>query len=259
MELSEIVRLVELDQVLTANLLRVANSAWSGSLRQIMTVRDALLRLGVGRILEFAVGCEVAKPMAQELPGYGLAEKELWRHSVAAALAVEYMSAVTSKPIPPAAFTAALLHDIGKLLLNKHLGPEGQAAMAELTFGEGLPYVEAERRLLGTDHAEVGGVLARLWDLPEPLVTAIEMHHDAHSEPNDLLDAVQVGNAVAKLIGVGFGNEQLNLRVNSESLPRLGISAKGLELLCLRVVEGLVAAENFFEGKDDGTKRADSR
>lgn len=249
---AEVSAVVELDQALTANVLRLANSAWSAASTTIDTVRGAVLRLGAGRILEIAVGERVAGQMNRACPGYELGEHELWRHSVAAALATEQLKNFAREPVPGVAFTAALLHDIGKLVLGRHLSAEMIAQVRELSQRAGLCYLDAERQLIGTDHAEVGGAVARHWQFPAVIVDAIERHHDPDAQPEPVLDAVHIANAVAKLIGVGLGSEQMNMRASTQAATRLGLSSAGLEGLCASVVVELAKTEQLWGVKADG-------
>jgi putative nucleotidyltransferase with HDIG domain len=244
---------VELDQALTANVLRLANSAWSAASVPIDTVRGAVLRLGAGRILELAVGERVAGQMSRECPGYELGEHELWRHSVAAALATEHLNRFATKNVPSVAFTAALLHDIGKLVLGRHLNPEIINQVRELARVEKLCYLEAERRVIGTDHAQVGGAVARHWQFPAQIVDAVERHHDPDAQPEPVLDAVHIANAVAKLIGIGLGSEQMNMKASSEAATRLGLSSSGLESLCATVMDELAKTEELWGVKAHGS------
>ena len=115
---------IALDQALTVKILRLANSAAGGSRLKIATVGDALVRLGVGVVLSMATGSSVQRLIRVGLPEYGLSEGDLWRHSVAAALASEAAASVCQTPVPPESFTAALLHDIGKLVLVQFLDPD---------------------------------------------------------------------------------------------------------------------------------------
>ncbi len=241
-----IAQVIEFDQALTANVLRLANSAWSGAQRHIDTVRDAVLRLGGARILELAVGQHIAGPMSQRCNGYELGEYELWRHSVAAALAAERLGRFTSKPVPGSAFTAALLHDIGKLVLNRHINRNLLGQIYAMMDERRIPYLQAERELFGTDHAEVGGHVARHWKFPDVLVHAIERHHDPDVEPNPVLDAVHIANATAKLAGVGLGSEQMYMKASTEAAARLGLSSGGLESLCATVVDELARTEALW-------------
>ncbi len=252
---NDVAAVIELDQALTANTIRLANSAWSGSPKRIDTVREAVLRLGAGRILELAVGERVASALSRPCPGYELGEYELWRHSVAAALATEHLGRFAPRRVPGVTFTAALLHDIGKLLLARHLDRETVARIRETAASGGRTYLEAERSVLGTDHAEVGGAVARHWEFPPPIVAAIERHHDPDAEPDPVLDAVHIANAVAKLAGIGLGSEQMNMAASSQAAGRLGLSASGLESLCAAVLDELNRTEELWGIKAHGTER----
>lgn len=242
----QIVEVIKYDEALTANALRLANSAWSGARKQIDDVRGAVIRVGVARILAMAVGGRVTKVMSEPCEAYELPENELWRHSVAAALATERMGRFTTQSIPSAAFTAALVHDIGKLLLARHVGPSARQEILSMISKGGMSFLEAERTVTGTDHAEVGGDIARVWGFPEALVLAIECHHDLGNHTEPLLDAVHMANVVAKLIGVGLGSEQMNMEANVEASQRLGLSVAGLESLCATVIDELAATEELL-------------
>jgi len=248
-DVGDITQVVEYDQALTANILHWANSVWSGARNPIQTVREAVIRLGAGNILQLAVGHRLVKSMNQSCPAYELAENELWRHSVASALAAEYLGRFVKRPVPSVAFTAALLHDIGKLLLNRHLEPAMLTEIDRLVASEHLTYVEAEFRVLGTDHAKIGGLIARHWKFPDLLVAGIERHHEPDFAQSDVLDAVHVSNLVAKFIGVGLGSDQMNLNASTAAVDRLGLTYTGLESLCANVKAELEKAENLWEVK----------
>lgn len=252
-DVGEVGRVIELDQALTVKVLRLANSALSGSQIAIDTVQQAVVRIGSSRILQLVVGNRVAKVMQQPCDGYELAERELWRHGVAAALAAESVSKAASESVPGSAFTAALLHDIGKLLLTRHFGPQVIEAIQTVMVDDGMLFVDAERRLFKTDHAQVGGAVARHWGFPDDLVQAIELHHDPDAEPNPVLDTVHVANLVAKMIGVGLGTEQMHLKASAEAPKRLGLRQGDLEGLCASVLDELAKAEEMYGSEDDGS------
>lgn len=248
-QVADITRVVELDEALTANLLRWANSAWSRSQNPVVSVREAVIRVGSGTILKLIVGEKVRRSLSTAAPAYELDENELWRHSVAAALAAESLHLFTDHPVSGAAFTAALVHDIGKLVLGRHLSPEILREIRRLIEEDKLTYVDAEFKVLGTDHAKVGGAVARHWQFPETLVRAIELHHNPDANPDPVLDAVHLSNLTAKLIGAGLGSEQLNMLASSEAARRLGLSSAGLESLCAHVQAELEKAESAWKGE----------
>jgi len=249
-EVGDVARTIELDQALTVKVLRLANSALSGSQIEIDTVQQALVRIGSSRILQLVVGNRVGKVMQQPCDGYELAESELWRHSVAAALAAELVSKAASESVPGSAFTAALLHDIGKLLLTRHFGPQVIEAVHTVMLEDGLLFLDAERRLFKTDHAQVGSAVTKHWGFPEELVQAIEQHHDPDADPNPVLDTVHVSNLVAKMIGIGLGIEQMHLQASVEAPKRLGLRQQDLEGLCASVLDELAKAEDMYGSED---------
>ena len=251
-DMGQIAEVIQYDPALTANALRLANSAWSGAGRRIETAKDALLRLGVAQILKLAVGGRVLTAMNRSCEGYGMGEHELWRHSVAAALAAEKMSAFTAEPAPPAAFTACLIHDIGKLILSRYLNRAAVELIRETARVKKVTYWLAERDVLGTDHAAVGALVARHWKFPETLVNAIERHHDPDASPDRLLDVVHIANAAAKLAGIGLGSEEMNFSASCDSCRRLGLTASGVEKLCAEIIDGLARATEFWRTDKDG-------
>ena len=253
-DMGQIAQVIQYDPALAANALRLANSAWSGASRHIETVKDAVLRVGVAQILKLAVGGRVLRAMNRACGGYGMGEHELWRHSVAAALAAEKMDTFIAEPASPAAFTACLIHDIGKLVLSRYLDKAAGELILEAARKEDVTYWQAEREVLGTDHAAVGALVARHWEFPETLVNAIERHHDPDAKPDHLLDVVHIANAVAKLAGVGLGSEGMNLHASCDSCRRLGLAASGVEKLCAEVLYGLAKAEEFWRTDDNGAQ-----
>jgi putative nucleotidyltransferase with HDIG domain len=247
-EINEIARVIEFDEALTANVLKVANSVQSASITPITTIREAIIRLGAGQILKIAVGRQTNSSLSQSFPEYQLEEHELWRHSVASALAAENISAFSSVKIPGVAFTAALLHDIGKLLIRRHLNSDVLQTIQILINERDLTWFEAEYRVLGTTHAEVGGTIARYWKFPDELIYAIENHHNPDLKTSEIYDTVHIANTVAKTIGVGLGVEQMNLYASTEAAKRLGLSPADFEALCAKVKDELASAEEIMRG-----------
>jgi putative nucleotidyltransferase with HDIG domain len=162
------------DPVLTAVVLREANSAFVGAREATSTVEQAVVRLGGARVLAIAVANSLPSEVNQALPGYGIHEGGLHTHAVATSHAADVVRMMSPAQLPPSMVTAALLHDIGKILLARLLRP--QLIPAATSQGEGI--TAAERELLDLDHAEVGAALAAQWKLPAEIVQAIQFHHE---------------------------------------------------------------------------------
>ncbi|MFH1999591.1 MAG: HDOD domain-containing protein [Planctomycetota bacterium] len=249
MHVSDLAQVIEYDEALTANLLRLANSTWFIGMEPIMTVKEAVVRMGTAQILKMVVGRHLAGPMSTAIPGYDLAEHEHWRHSVAAALAAEHLSSLLFKPMPGLAFTVSLMHDIGKLILGRRLGSDIVSQIHRAVKEEQISFVEAERLIMGTNHAEMGAEIARYWKFPEPMINAIELHHDPDVQPDALIDLVHIGNIVARLMGVGLGCEELHLKTSQQAPKRLGVSPANLEQVCAKVLLELDRADELLTGQ----------
>ena len=174
--LEEVAKTAALDQALTGKLLRHANSAASGSSQEITSVSTAVMRMGPGMVLSIALGEGLQGSLKPALPAYGMEEGALWLHSIASALAIEVLRKAGWKP-PPGTFVAALVHDVGKLVIGRKLNGMG----IKLTSGDSEEsWVQGEAEQLGIDHAELGGAIARAWKLPTGVAEAVEHHHSPH-------------------------------------------------------------------------------
>jgi putative nucleotidyltransferase with HDIG domain len=230
---NKIAEIVQYDVAVAANILRVANSAAYAGRFRIDCVRDAVVRLGTTTLLEIVLG-EHLKALKAPAPIYDLTEDDLWLHGAAASLAVKAMKhEVPAGRIPPEASIAALVHDIGKLIMVRFLSADvGQIRI--LCQRKNLTFPEAERDLFGCDHCEVGAAIARKWSFPDAITRAISRHHTVPIvEPDAMLDAVMLANLAAMSVGVGLGCAGLNFKVDySGSRERLGMTMEGFERAC---------------------------
>ena len=245
----EIARIVEYDGAVAANILRIANSMAYGGRFRTQCLRDAVVRLGTASLLNVVLGNHL-KTLKTAAPMYNLTENDFWLHSAASSLAVKAMIAETEPShIPQAAAVAALLHDIGKLLIVRYLRADVSVILT-LAKEKQLPFVEAERELLGCDHTEVGSEMARKWHFPPDIAHAIECHHQmTQDEADPVLDAVMLANLAAKSLGAGLGADGMNFCIDyTGSRQRLGLKVESFERACaqtaiwlndLRKLEGI--------------------
>jgi len=246
--IEEFIKVIKFDQALTIKILSWANSSWSSSHSEITDIKSAVLRVGGATIVNMCIGNHLAKSMQRSCTGYELGENQLWRHSVAAALAVENMVNFSKQTIPAAAFTATLLHDIGKLILNRHIGNKDMnGRLKHMMNQDHMSYIEAEQTALNTNHALIGSAVANEWKLPNLFEAAIANHHDPDQQESLLLDAVHIGNAIAKLIGEGLGIEAMNLNVSSLSAERLGLTNQDIQALCVKTTIALEETESLWK------------
>jgi putative nucleotidyltransferase with HDIG domain len=246
-DFAEVVAAVEFDAAVTSNILRIANSPVYGGRAEIQHIRDAIVRLGTAALLDIVLVGHL-RTMKSSASLYGLSEDDLWLHGAASSLAVRAIAReAENRRIPAASGIAALIHDIGKLIMVRYLDAD-VSAILELCRREGITFVEAERELLSCDHAVIGGAMARKWNFPEAITVAIEQHHSsAEADPTPMLDAVILANLAAKAAGVGLGAEGLNLRVDANgSRERLGLTLEGFERACAQTVFWLQDLQRSF-------------
>jgi putative nucleotidyltransferase with HDIG domain len=245
----DICRVIEYDPALTANCIKLANSAFFASPAPVNTVREAIQKIGAGRILQDVVGREVGPRFIRPMPAYEMEELELWQHSVATATAAALLPRFSKVAIPPMALTAALLHDMGKLIIARHMDNDTRDEIRRAVFDHGLTYVAAERQILGFDHAQVGGLVARRWRFPDELASCIAWHHHPRHDriANTSFDAVHIANAVAKTIGTGLGIEGMNMKIDVNAAESLGLTAESLEALCAYTMLELPRTLELFE------------
>jgi HD-like signal output (HDOD) protein len=231
----EIAECLAFDPVLTAKLLRAANSAFSAPTRPITRTRDAVLRLGPGLVYSLAMGL-CAKPlMDKDIPGYGLTRGELWRHSVRAALAAEAATGLCRAPIPREAFTAALLHDFGKLVVGRFLTAEDRDLLRRAVEESGVEDAEAESEILSLHHGEVGAVIAQHWKLPDGIVQGILHHHDPAKGDQPVCYVTYLADVVAKTVEA---SEPLPTRARQhlgDAMERLRLDPTNFDALCEKV------------------------
>lgn len=231
------------DQGLTANVLKLANSAYYGHPRRVTTVTDAVVLLGMSAIRSLALSSHTARLLSRPLPGYAMARGDLWRHSLAVAFVSRRLAAEGAAVAVEEAFVAGLLHDLGKVVLSDFLG-DGFEELTVTAHRRRIPLHVAERELLGFDHADVGARIAGAWRFPPPLVEAIGMHHrpaEAAVAPA-LTHTVCAADAACRMVAAGVGPDAVPLAVDPLSLEAAGVTAARLAAL-IAELEPVITAD----------------
>ncbi|MBU1948867.1 MAG: HDOD domain-containing protein [Candidatus Eisenbacteria bacterium] len=200
-DLPKVIPCLEFDPGLTSNLLRLVNSPYFGFQRDITSVREACIRLGIRRVRDLVVASVVGPIVRQSIKGYSLESCALWEHSVATAIASEKLSGALGIQMPFATFTSAILHDVGKIVMGTFV-EIGSGPIMRLSREQGLDFNKAEQQILGTDHAEVGAALLHEWSFPQIIVDVVRWHHDPEEapEPSISLDIVHCADGIAIIL-----------------------------------------------------------
>ncbi len=225
------------DQSLSATLLRMANSAYYGFYRRISSATDAIVVLGFSKVRDIALTATAFQTLKHAPGAFDLTQ--LWRHSLAAAMAAEQIARVLHLPPINGYFSAGLLHDIGKVALGL-LYPAAYEQAVQLVVKEGIPVCQAERSVLKLDHCAAGAALGEHWNLPLPVVEAIRRHHEpersvAHAE---LVHVTALANVLAYESGMGDRADVEILMPDMQlSLELLGLRPEQREHVIQRVRE----------------------
>ena len=249
--IGQIVETIRYDQAVTAEVLRLCNSAYFGLSKRVNSIDDAVCLLGTAKVLQLVMSAHVQAMLRRPQEGYGLMPGALWEHSVAVALGCrEYAQRIGLETVG-LSFTLGLLHDVGKVVLNEYVAAE-YAEIVRRATEEHLSFVELEEQVLGFTHAEVGARLAERWSLPEPLIHSIRFHHEPDKSPTPdlLLDCVHLADATCLLMGIGGGMvDGLSYRAEPAVLERHGLSSRDLETIGMGIVVELKSVRTLFADK----------
>jgi len=231
------------DPGLSANILRLANSAHFGVSSKVGSLKKAVLLLGLKRFEQIAISAYMNKTMDKVVEGYDLAPGELWIHSIAVATTAEAIAKLLKAPDSSDVFIAALLHDIGKLILGQFV--KADSRHIESVVAKGGPMVRAEYLVLGTDHAEIGALILKKWSFPDDIVNAVRWHHDPEyisitqnclKEPNTKSDIVYLSNLIFQSLKINDSTSGKLAMPVPEVLDRLRIKPNQYKIIAEKAI-----------------------
>ena len=244
---AEIEEILRMDPGLTANVLKLSNSAYFGFPSKIGSVHKAIILLGAKRLMQLVMTSCVNSVMNKSIPGYDLPPGEMWRHSIAVSVAAEGLIEELNAPEADEIFTAALLHDVGKLVLGEFV--KDDIEKIEKIVSKNVSFEAAEQTVIGIDHAEIGAKILESWGLPEEIVSAVRWHHDpeAADETSTLIDVVHVANVLCLMIGIGAGREGLQYRPSPVVTKRLGLKPAHIEKVASHTLDWVSDLTDVYE------------
>ena len=224
-EIQSITEEIRKDQVISAKTLQLCNSVMFARRRKIESLEHALVMLGQQLLLKFVISASVNNFFNQAGMGYSLCKGGIYHHAVGTAAIAEKLADLTGKVEPPMAYTAGLLHDIGKVVLDQFINSGFPLFYRELNE-EKKNFLEVEKQVLGTDHTEVGADLARNWSLPESLVETIQHHHKPEDaqQHNALVHIVHLADLLMSRFHSGLELERLETEALAARLEAVGLS-----------------------------------
>ncbi len=249
-DLMQIVNVVKTDATLTARVLKVVNSAAFGLINEITSLDRAISYLGERLVVGIAIGDCAAQLFDKELKGYEGEHGALWRHDLRTAIASREVVTQSNSTInPDLAFTAGLLHDIGKALISDYLQGTASDVLQKIENNEFSDYLAAEEELIGFDHPRAGYELALVWKLPEPIAEVIRFHHtpaEASEEFRELVYAVHLGDNIAMMGGCGTGADSMQYMLDTNYTQYVDLHPNALANIMLVVNEDYEKLERSF-------------
>jgi putative nucleotidyltransferase with HDIG domain len=222
---ADIVEVIKYDLGITANLLRKCNSAYFGHKKKVTSIKQAVSYLGIDQVVSLVVMGNSANNFNRGQKGYDLKEGELWRYSVSSAIIAQELAEKRNIGNLSLVFTSALLKDIGKLILHTYVNESFEDIMG-LVQDQGLTFREAEEKVLGIDHAEIGARVAERWNFNPATINIIRYHHDPDKAPpmDPFIPIIYLADSICMMIGIGVGSDGLAYRHYQDVVDRLGIS-----------------------------------
>lgn len=233
--IGEVEDILRYDPGLTANVLKLANSAYFGIPSRIGSVKQAIILLGTNRLIQLVTASCVGAVMKKAVPGYNIPPGDLWRHSIAVSIAAEALVKDKKNVDSEDFFTPALLHDVGKLILGNFVN-EDLTAIESITC-KGIPFVIAENMILGTDHTEIGAKILSRWSFPEDVVHAVQYHHDPEAAETSSMkiDVVHLSNLLCQTNSNTPDSAGNSVELSAEVIDRLGIQLSQFEAISGKV------------------------
>ncbi len=242
--------LIEKDPALTTKMLRLANSAFYGIPRSISSVSSAVVILGFNTIRSLVLSASVMKMFSADSKKQGIDKDRFWKHSIVCALAAKIIVRhfINVRMMDPeSAFCAGILHDIGKLIFNEYVGDDYKIA-CEYAVANKVPLLEAERAILGIDHAQIGRLLADKWALPLDLEYSLVYHHAPYEADKltDLISTVHIADVLTHKVGLDLWQGEVHIQEWVDTKKVLRITDTDLTKILTTIEESVEKSLEFF-------------
>ncbi len=246
--MSDLANIIQHEPALTANVLKLANSAFFGLPGKIYEAKQAVIYLGMRQVIDLVLLATCAKSFEGAHEGYGLDKGELWKSAVSAAIIANDLSKIKGLKETGLIFTGALMRDIGKVILNQYL----RSAMIQVldrVKDKNVTFREAERQVLGFDHTQVGAMVAKSWNFPKPLQCILIYYHRPLEAKGCYLNAsvVYLADALCRRMEIGKGIDDPFYPEDGRVARSLGIDESTMQAVVDEFAEKLERVNELFQ------------
>jgi putative nucleotidyltransferase with HDIG domain len=245
--MAEVANIIQYDPAVTASVLRTCNSAYFGLKHPAESVQDAVTLLGIDQVVQIVLMKSGVKLLSGKQEGYGLHEGAMWKYSVSSALIAKQIAKRLSLKNKNTIYTAALLKDIGKTVLDRFV-LDSFEKISTLVVAGGLSFREAEKKIIGVDHAELGGMIAKMWKFSPRMVKLIRHHHlsDISMVTDKEVATVYLADCICMMIGIGVGSDGLAYRFNEQAMKSLSMDADDISRVIALFAVNMQEVENLL-------------
>ncbi len=249
---NDLQKVISLDPVLTGRVLKLVNSAYFALGKSITSLTRAIIMLGVNTVKNLALSYAILKNMKGSGSFQAFTADDFWLHCLGVGVVAKSLAAI-QKRLPGEQeeyFVAGLLHDLGKLPLNKQFSRE-YYQVCQSAPGQGEPFILSENRLLGIDHCKVGAMIARKWQLGESMIETLSCHHnpdDCSVQSQDMVSTISLANQMVIGSAIGTAGDCIIDSAMLEVLTdKLGVDEGQISNLEETVFEEIEKAKIFLE------------
>ena len=237
-------KVIIFDTAVTANLLKVVNSAYFGLPGKVDSVHQAIVYLGMAQVVDLVLLSASGENLQTAQQGYDLEAGELWKYSVASALIARTLAEKKGVKDTHLIFTAALLKDIGKVILNQYV-KDSFDKINVLVTKQNFTFREAEKEVIGIDHAELGGMVAENWKFSPKMVEIIRHHHRPQETSISEFESaiVYTADTICMMMGIGVGSDGLAYRFHREVVESLELTENEFQKMVAGFVDKIEQIE----------------
>ncbi len=243
---------VKLDQSLTTAVLRRCNSSYFGLRREITSLREAIVYIGLADLKRMIIRSGTAKYFEKKKDGYEVEQGELWAHSIAVSTIADKIKDMFGVENSDYAYIAALLHDVGKLVMSVFVN-EKTKKISEILENEEVSFLDAEMQVLGITHPEIGAKVLEVWKFPEEIITTVRRHHSPMDENSTAIEnTVRTADGLAMMMGFGTNADGLRYQGFSDICDKYDIHKKTLETIMAETLDditGTLSEYGFTKGE----------
>ena len=236
-DIGDLATIIERDQSIAIRILKLINSAHYGLSGKVSSIKQACSLLGLRALQEVIITAAVSKVLERELKGYEFESGELWLHSVATGFCSRILAEKKNRELANDAYTGGLLHDVGKIILDPYV-LERKAVFDDFMKDETKMVLDAEKAILGFDHAEIASDICRKWHIPENVTLAIQYHHyPSLSEGSELAHIVHAADYLVRLSGLGYEDDDLMYELEEGAREFLSFKQENFSAITFQVLE----------------------